>query len=215
MEKAADLYVAGNRTGSGSGRFATPMRSSPFTTCGQADSAAAILGRFTEAYPNHPQAIQYSAALASAGFEYEEAEDLAQRLLERARGKTPGWKMWGEGELASYAMVQGRVTEGAARILKAYEMQEDVGTRFTEISRPIFEALGSATVRIHFFQATRRGPLLYPGSGSRMTPGWGVIRLTEMAMARGFGPLCSGGKTRARPGDPLRIPEQSVCRGPG
>jgi tetratricopeptide (TPR) repeat protein len=62
------------------------------------------------------------------------------------------WRMWAEAELASYAMVRGRLEDGTAGILRSYDLQDEVGTRFIEIPRPLFEAMGTANIRLHFLQ---------------------------------------------------------------
>ncbi|MFH1762995.1 MAG: hypothetical protein ABIF09_02280 [Gemmatimonadota bacterium] len=118
---------------------------------GQVDSATAILNAFRDEHPNHPQAAQYAAALASARFDYEAAEGLVQQLMEAQDGN-PRWEMWGEAELANYAMVRGKLNEGAERILRAHGLQDGAGTRFSEQPRLIFEATGMATLQLHFLQ---------------------------------------------------------------
>jgi len=149
-EKAADLYIRAIERGRAP---AVSYTNAAFTLfdIGQPDSASAILATFGEEYPNHPQVAQYSAALASARFDYETAEGLVQELMEAQEGN-PRWEMWGEAELASYAMTGGRLNEGAERILRAYDLQDQAGTRFIEQPRPIFEATGMSTLQLHFLQ---------------------------------------------------------------
>jgi tetratricopeptide (TPR) repeat protein len=148
MEKAAGLYLAAIDRGHAP---AVSYTNAVFTLfgVGQADSASTILARFRETYPNHPQAIQYSAALASAQFDYDEAEGSVRRLLEGVDGN-PRMELWAEAELASYAMVRGRVSEGTERIRRVYGMQEQVGTRLIEFPEPVFEAFREATLQLHF-----------------------------------------------------------------
>ena len=149
-ERAADLYVRAIERGRAP---AVSYTNAAFTLfdIGQADSASAILASFKERYPDHPQVAQYSAALASARFDYEAAERSVQELMEAQEGN-PRWEMWGEAELASYAMVRGRMNEGAERILRAYDLQDQAGTRFIEQPRPIFVAMGMAALQLHFLQ---------------------------------------------------------------
>ncbi len=149
-EKAAALYIRAIERGRAA---AVSYTNAVFTLfdIGQADSAAAILAIFRDEYPAHPQAAQYSAALASARFEYETAEGLVQGLMEAQQGN-PRWQMWGEAELASYAMVRGKLNEGVDRVLRAHDLQDEAGTRFVEMPKPIFEATGTATLQLHFLQ---------------------------------------------------------------
>jgi len=149
-EKAADLYIRAIERGQAP---AVSYTNAVFTLfgIGQADSAAAILATFRDQYPNHPQAAQYSAASASAQFDYETAEASVRTLMEGQEGN-PRWQMWGEAELASYAMVRGKLDEGTERILRAHDLQDDAGNRFIDLPRPIFEATGTATLQLHFLQ---------------------------------------------------------------
>ncbi|MBT8395663.1 MAG: tetratricopeptide repeat protein, partial [Gemmatimonadetes bacterium] len=148
MEKAAALYLSAIERDHAP---AVSYTNAVFTLfgLGQADSASVILSRFRESYPNHPQVIQYSAALSSAQFEYEEAEGSVRRLMDGLDGN-PRMQLWAEAELASYAMVRGRLTEGAERVLRAYGMQDEAGTLFIDFPEPLFEPFGRATVQLHF-----------------------------------------------------------------
>lgn len=149
-EKAAELYIRVIERGLSA---AVTYTNAVFTLfdIGQADSASAILASFQKEYPNHPQWAQYSAAFASATFDYETAEGLVQELLEAQEGN-PRWEMWGEAEMSGYALVRGRLNEGAERILRAYALQDQAGTRFAEQPRPVFEAMGMATLQLDFLQ---------------------------------------------------------------
>ncbi len=149
-EKAADLYLAAIERGRAP---AVSYTNAAFTLfgLGRADSAAAIITRFRESEPGHPQAVQYSAALASARFEYDEAEAQVRQLLAMEE-PNPRMTMWAEAELANYAMIRGRVREGVERILRAYGMQKNAGTHFIEFPEPLFEAYGRATIQLHFLQ---------------------------------------------------------------
>jgi tetratricopeptide (TPR) repeat protein/uncharacterized membrane protein YhdT len=149
-EKAAALHVRAIEGGHAPAVSYTNAVATLFDM-GLADSASAILGRFIEEHPNHPQVTQYATAMASARFDYETAERLARGFLD-LRGEDPRWRMWAEAELASYAMLKGRLEEGAAGILRSYDLQEEVGTRFIDQPRSVFEATGMATLRLHFLQ---------------------------------------------------------------
>jgi tetratricopeptide (TPR) repeat protein len=150
MEKAANLYLDAIERGHAP---AVSYTNAAFTLfgLGQADSASAIISRFRESYPDHPQAAQYDAALAAARFDYDEAEARVQQLLAMEK-PNPRMTVWGEAELASYAMIRGRVTAGAQRILDAYGRQEEAGTRLIEFAEPLFEAYGRSMVQLHFLQ---------------------------------------------------------------
>ena len=136
---------------------------------GQTDSAAVILAGFRERYPDHPQAIQYAAALASARFDYSAADSLARELM-RVHEGAPRWEMWGENELANYDILRGRLEEGWARLARAYELQGPAGTRFTEFPKPIFEALGRATIRLELLQDPEGAVQLLDGAFSGWDP---------------------------------------------
>jgi len=152
-DKAAHLYVQAIERGHAP---AITYANAAFTlfSIGQADSAAAIVQRFQEAYPKHPQAIQYAAAVASAGFDYGRAEALVRALLAAQAGNAR-WEMWGEAELAYYAMAQGRLNEGMEHILRAYDRQKSAGTRFTELARPALWGTGMAEVQLYLLEDPR------------------------------------------------------------
>lgn len=149
-ERAAELYVQSIERGHAP---AVSYTNAIFTLykAGQADSADVILDLFKEAYPSHPQALQYGAALASARFDYTAAEDQALDLLKAQEGN-PRWEMMAEVDLAGFAMVRGRLNEGAERLLRAHDLQAGSGTPFTDLPKPVFEALGLASIQLHFFQ---------------------------------------------------------------
>ena len=96
MDKAADLYLRAIERGHAPA-VAYANAVSTLFEIGQADSAAAILAGFRDRYPGHPQAIQYSAAVASAEFQYDRADSLARELMVSQEG-VPRWEMWGEVE---------------------------------------------------------------------------------------------------------------------
>jgi tetratricopeptide (TPR) repeat protein len=116
---------------------------------GRLDSALAVLDTFRVAHPDHPATRQYAAAMASARFDYAEAEaQVAQLLAEH--GESPRWQMFGEAELASYALIGGRLEEARDRALRAFDYQEEAGTRFHYGPKSQLDALLTATIRAHF-----------------------------------------------------------------
>jgi len=149
-EKAASLYVEAIEREHAPAVAYTNAAETLFQL-GQVDSAQAILDRFTEAYPNHPQATQYSAAMASSRFDYVQARPAVLSLLgnqeENAR-----WLMWGEAELASYAMIQGRLNEGMERLLRAHGHQQELEAGFTRLPRSLLEAVSMASIQLHFLE---------------------------------------------------------------
>jgi tetratricopeptide (TPR) repeat protein len=147
-DKAAALYLRAIERGHAPA-VAYANAVSTLFEMGQVDSAQAILAGFRDRYPGHPQAIQYAAALASAEFQYDRADSLARGLMVSQEG-VPRWEMWGEVELATHALVRGKVKEGAARMMRAHGLQDRAGTRFTQLPRPVFEALGRAAIQLHF-----------------------------------------------------------------
>jgi tetratricopeptide (TPR) repeat protein len=150
MEKAVGLYVGAIEVGRAP---AVSYTNAIFTLfgLGQADSASVILSRFQESYPDHPQATQYAAALASARFDYDEAEARVRELL-AMEDLAPRLTVWGEAELANYAMIRGRVGEGAERALAAFRTQEEAGVRLIEFPKALFEAYARASIQLHFLQ---------------------------------------------------------------
>jgi TolA-binding protein len=118
---------------------------------GQVDSARAMLDTFQAAYPESPATLQYAAAWASAQFDYREAEAHVRELL-TTQAESPRWQMLGEAEMASYALIRGRFDEARERVLRAYDLQDEAGTRFYEGSRAELEAIVAATVRLHYLE---------------------------------------------------------------
>jgi tetratricopeptide (TPR) repeat protein len=149
-EKAAGLYVQAIERGHAPAIAYTNAVLTLFEI-GRPDSARAILDQFRESYPSHPQGIQYAAAMASARFDYPGATVQVQSLL-ASQEDNPRWRMWGEAELGSYAMVEGRLNEGVERILRARDHQEQAGVRFSDLPRPLLEAVVTASVQLHFLQ---------------------------------------------------------------
>lgn len=149
-EKAAGLYVEAIERGRAPAITYANAAAALFAI-GKADSAATILGSFREAYPGQPQVTQYAAAMAAARFDYDAASGFARELLAQEEG-SPRWEMWAESELANYALIRGKINEGAERILRAYRHQRDAGTRFTEMAPPVLEAFGMASIQLHFLE---------------------------------------------------------------
>jgi tetratricopeptide (TPR) repeat protein len=118
---------------------------------GRVDSARAMLDTFRAAYPESPATLQYAAALASAQFDYREAEAHVRELL-TTQAESPRWQVLGEAEMANYALVRGRFDEAQERVLRAYDLQEEAGTQFYAGSRSELEAVATATVRLHFLE---------------------------------------------------------------
>jgi tetratricopeptide (TPR) repeat protein len=58
--------------------------------------------------------------------------------------------MLGGAELANYSLAMGRFGEAERRVLRAYDLQEEAGTRFYEGSRSELEAIATATYHLHF-----------------------------------------------------------------
>ena len=149
-DKAVDLYLAAiDRGGAPAVAYTNAMVA--LYDLGRVDSAAAVLDTFGVAHPDHPSAIQYSAALASAQFDYPAAEAQVRRLL-TAHENNARWQMYGNVELASFALIGGRLNEARESILKAYDFQDGAGIRFYEGPRPQLAALATATIRLHLLE---------------------------------------------------------------
>jgi tetratricopeptide (TPR) repeat protein len=150
LGKAADLYIRAIERGHAP---AVSYTNAVFTLfgAGEADSASVVLDRFRAAYPSHPQAHQYAAAMASARFDYEEAGERARNLLLAQEGNAR-WEMLAEAELANCALIEGRLEEGLQRVLRAHDLQDQAGIKFFGMSRSAFEALGLASIQLHFLQ---------------------------------------------------------------
>jgi predicted Zn-dependent protease len=118
---------------------------------GRVDFAQAMLDTFRTAYPESPTTLQYAAALASAQFDYREAEARVRELL-TTQAESPRWQVLGEAEMANYALIRGRFDEAQQRVLRAYDLQEGAGTQFYVGSRAELEAISTATVRLHFLE---------------------------------------------------------------
>ncbi len=54
--------------------------------------------------------------------------------------------------------------------MRAYDLQEQAGTRFTELSKPIFEAVGMATIRLELFQDREGAVEILDGAVSGSDP---------------------------------------------
>jgi len=150
LDKAAGLYLAAIERGHAPVIAYTNAAFTLFRL-GKIDSAAAVLDQLREVYPEHPQAMQYAAAFASARFEYGRAEGLVRDLME-THPDNARMRMWGEAELANYAIVRGKLNEGVERMLRAYGLQSEGGARFTDYPRVVFEALGTATVQRYLLE---------------------------------------------------------------
>jgi tetratricopeptide (TPR) repeat protein len=87
---------------------------------GDVDSARVVLDRLGEAQPGHPYYDRYSAALAMAEGEYDEAEAKLGPLLE---SEMLGQRRWATNQLSAIEYARGRV-ERAARLRR--EAAEDL-----------------------------------------------------------------------------------------
>jgi tetratricopeptide (TPR) repeat protein len=150
MEKAADLYIRAIRRGHAPAVSYTNAVQTLYMM-GRPDSAQAVLSDFREEHPNHPQATQYAAAMASSSFDYIAAARLVEGLLQSQEGN-PRWMTWGEGELGSYALIQGRLNEGAQRILKSREYEDRIPTEKGRTPATVLEGLGTAAIQLHYLQ---------------------------------------------------------------
>ncbi|MGW8266041.1 MAG: tetratricopeptide repeat protein [Longimicrobiales bacterium] len=150
LDKAAGLYLAAIERGRAPVIAYTNAAFTLFRL-GKVDSASAVLDQLRGMYPEHPQAMQYAAAFASARFDYARAEGLVRDLVE-THPENARMRVWGEAELASYALVRGKLNEGVERMLRAYGLQNEGGGRFTELRRVVFEALNTATVQRYLLE---------------------------------------------------------------
>ena len=150
LDKAADLYVRAIERGHAPAVTYTNAISALFGA-GQVDSSAVLLNRFEAAYPSHPQAGQYAAAMASARFDYDLAGDHARSLLLEQEGNAR-WEMLAEAELGNLALIEGKLDEAIRRVSRAHSLQDEAGSKYVEMSRSAFDAFGLASIQLHFLQ---------------------------------------------------------------
>jgi tetratricopeptide (TPR) repeat protein len=181
-ERAADLHVRSIQAGS-----------APAVTYGNAaetlfdlnlpDSAKMVVDLFVEAYPGNPEAHNLSAALASARFDYDQAEVHTLAFLEAQTGNV-GAEMGGMGELANYALLRGQVQEATQLILETFDKQEMIGATFIPQPREIFEGMVGAITRLSFLgEPEAAASILDEAWANRPTEGVEPINLAHLLFA--------------------------------
>jgi tetratricopeptide (TPR) repeat protein len=145
-ERAADLYLRSIRGGVAPAVTYSNAAETLFDL-GWPDSTAAVLDLFVEAYPENPTAHNLSAALASARFDYDQAEAHTRAFLEAQVGN-PGAEMGGLAQLASYAVLQGEVQDALDLIMRAFDKQEMIGASFIPQPRDLFYGLIKGMIEV-------------------------------------------------------------------
>jgi len=152
MEEAAELYARSIALGGAPAATFTNVVGTLYAL-GKRDSAAAILAKLEEEYPSQPQILRYKSAMAAARFQYDSAIAYAQALGETFRGN-PMAEVMSVTDLASYALIRGRATEGWELIMRVYDLQTEHGMPFIGQPREVFEATGIAAVSLQVYEDT-------------------------------------------------------------
>lgn len=152
MAEAAELYVRSIALGGAPAATFTNVMGTLYAL-GEPDSAAAILAQFEEEYPNQPQILRYKSAMAAAHFEYDSAAAYAQTLGEAYRGNPLGEAM-SLADLASYALIRGKATEGWELINRVYDIQTEYGIPLINQPRVVFDATTGAAVYLAVYDDT-------------------------------------------------------------
>ncbi len=136
---------------------------------GWTDSARAAIERFAEQYPGHPAVLLQRAAFASAQFDYETATRYTEELLASQRGN-PRFVAPAKFQLASHALIQGRVQDGLRLLKEGYDEQAAAGLGFIRTPWEIMVAEGEAAFSLRMFgDADRALTALERG---RRSPQW-------------------------------------------
>ncbi|UCF41807.1 MAG: protein kinase [Gemmatimonadota bacterium] len=122
-EEATELYLRSIELG---GAPAVTYTNSIQTlyNLGRADTAAAILDRFQQDYPDHPEVARYRAGFESSRFEYDAAEQHTTALRAAQRGN-PMTDYTTNMDLANYALARGRLGEARRLIAEAFTIQSE------------------------------------------------------------------------------------------
>jgi tetratricopeptide (TPR) repeat protein len=118
---------------------------------GMADSAQTTWERFAREFPDHPNVVLYRGRLASASFDYLEAEAHVRQLREEQRSE-PLWYAQATLELANLLFTQGKMAEGIELLLEGYELQARYGWEILPQARPILDAQVDATRQLVFLE---------------------------------------------------------------
>ncbi len=151
-EEATDLYLRSIELG---GAPAVTFTNSISTLygLGRLDTAAVILGKFEEEYPDHPETPRYRAAFESARFDYEAAEPHMTGLRAAQRGNALLEMVTGV-ELANYALVQGRLREGRRLLSEAYTVQAEEELGYIPQPWEVFERTIEAVAHLRYLGDT-------------------------------------------------------------
>jgi tetratricopeptide (TPR) repeat protein len=149
-ERAASIYLRAIREGIAPAVSYTNAVKNLFNR-GLTDSVSFVLERFAEAYPENPDIHRYSAAVASARFDYEEAEPHVRRFLETQVGN-PGFEMNGYADLASITLLKGRARDAFNYIQRVFGVQEEIGADFIPQPKVVFEGMAWALIQSGFYQ---------------------------------------------------------------
>ena len=148
-ERAAEIYLRAIKAGTAPA-ISYPNAAQTFFDLGKPDTAQFVMDLFSEAYPENPDFYRISGALASARFDFDQAEAQTQRLLDVMAGN-PGWEMAATANMASVSLIRGRIREGMDYIMETFDKQEMIGAQFIPQPRPVFEGLVEALIQGSLF----------------------------------------------------------------
>lgn len=148
-EDAAELYVRSiGLGGAPAATFTNAIKT--LYNLGYSDSARAVLSQFEVEYSNELQNALHRAAFASSQFDYETAES-EMRAARAANRGNPMAEAMTVGELASYALIQGKVSDAMDLLLELYGLQDGTDTKFLDQPLVVFDASASAAIDIGYF----------------------------------------------------------------
>ncbi len=118
---------------------------------GMKDSAQAMWERFAQEFPDNPSVTFYRGRLASAAFDYPEAEAHIRQLREEQRGE-PLWYTQASLELANLLFTQGKMAEGIELLSEGHELQVRYGWEILPQARPVLDAQVDATRHLVYLE---------------------------------------------------------------
>ncbi len=119
---------------------------------GLVEEAEATFSAFVNEYPEHPNRLNLEVALASAGFDYEEAERAALEWRESVRGVAIQ-ELGVLVSLANLASIRGRMNDFRRLLGEAYEAQEAGGLQAITQPRELLTEMIASLVDLLFLES--------------------------------------------------------------